>query len=92
MSDPTPTPATPLNGRMEELATGLNNLAVQYARHGSTNDAALSRALESINDAVRCGEYDVNHRDPLQAALRCNLSWNKGQEAEQMYHHQAQEH
>ena len=77
-----------LDLRMEQLATGLTNLAEQYRHHGSIDDAALSLALESINDLIRCGEFDVNHRDAINAALRCNMAWNKGQEAEVFYRNQ----
>ena len=77
-----------LDLRMEQLATGLTDLAVQYRTHGSIDDAALSRALEAINDLIRCGEFDVNHRDAINAALRCNMAWNKGQEAEVFYRNQ----
>ena len=87
MSDPTPdpAPAVPLDERMEQLATGLTNLAEQYRHHGSIDDAALSLALESINDLIRCGEFDVNHRDAVNAALRMQMAQEKVARAGAIY-------
>ena len=85
MSDEPTTPAA----RMLEHATSLTNLSRWCSIHGSINPPALAVLLESINDLLRAAEWDVNHRDGMSAAVRCNMALDKCASAAAMYNQTA---